>query len=145
MNVVCGDFVSLDATHARIVEVHPRKTALVRARMDGDDRTGVQVICANVDVVAVCAPLDRPVSARFLERGIAVAHASGARPLVLLTKRDVLEDARLPDVDGAALGGVDVIAISAHDPGDVDIVKALIAPGETMGGSTTRACKAFTR
>jgi ribosome biogenesis GTPase len=129
VNVVCGDLVALDDTHARIVDVAPRRTALSRARMDGDDHKGVQVICANIDVVAVCAPLDRPVSARFLERAIAVAHASGARPLVLLTKRDLAPDDASLDV---ALPGVDAIAVSAHDAGDLEVVRAFLAPGETM-------------
>jgi ribosome biogenesis GTPase / thiamine phosphate phosphatase len=129
VSVVCGDLVSLDDTCTRIVAVAPRRTALARARMDGDEQTGVQVICANVDVVAVCAPLDRPISERFLERGIAIAHASGARPLVLLTKRDVVDA-----VEDLHVPGVDVLAVSAHDRGvdAVRAVRAVLAAGETM-------------
>jgi len=129
-DAVCGDLVDVEFPStggARITEVLPRRTALARARLDGDDDKGVHVIAANVDVVAVCAPLDRPVSQRFLERGIALAHASGARPLVLLTKRDVVDEIPVMEIPG-----VDVVAVSALDAADLEIVRAFIAPGETL-------------
>ena len=47
----------------------------------------MQVLAANVDVVCVVAPGDR-LSLPRVEREIAIAWDSGARPVVVLTKLD---------------------------------------------------------
>lgn len=85
---VVGDWVAIES-RALIVEVLPRSTLLAR-RAAGAEHA--QAVAANVDVVLVCAPLDRPLSRRWLERALALAYTSGASPHVVLTKADACDD-----------------------------------------------------
>ncbi|MGA9746017.1 MAG: GTPase RsgA, partial [Nocardioides sp.] len=69
-----------------VEHVLPRRTAVVRATA-GKAAEG-QVICANVDLVGVVVALHPlPVESR-IERLLALAWQSGARPVLLLTKAD---------------------------------------------------------
>jgi ribosome biogenesis GTPase len=138
-DAVCGDVVHV-SPEGRIDAIDPRRGVLARARGSGDDdATDAHVIAANVDVVGIALPLDRPLSFGFLARALTLAHAAGARPLVLLTKRDVLDASDGPDAVAAACDetahhapGVEVLAISAHDHDDIELVRALVPAPETM-------------
>lgn len=89
-------------------------------------RTGEQIIAANVDVVFIVMGLDRDYSVRRLERYLAAAWESGATPVVLLTKPDLVDDVavRLAEVATVApvvpvhvvspLTGEGVEAVSSH-------------------------------
>jgi ribosome biogenesis GTPase / thiamine phosphate phosphatase len=91
--------------------VLPRRTAVVRATA-GEQSHG-QVLCANVDLAAVVVSLHpAPVLTR-LERVLTLAWESGARPLVLLTKTDMVTDAdQVADDVRAAAPGVEVVCTS---------------------------------
>jgi ribosome biogenesis GTPase len=78
------------------------------SRRDPTGRT--QVPAANVDLVLVTAPADRLSVAR-VEREVALAWDSGARPVVLLTKSD-LAPAGLAEELRARLVGVEVVPVS---------------------------------
>ncbi len=129
--VVCGDDVMV--LGERVVEVLPRRTVLARARQHHDEVSGAQLIAANVDVLGVCCPLDRPLRAGFIERALALAHAGGARPLIVLTKRDVALDLeRALDEAQAVAAGAELIAVSAFDHDDVSVLQALVQAPETL-------------
>lgn len=115
-----GDWAVLDIDRTRVVDVLPRRSQLVRA-----DARRRQVLAANVDVVLVVTPMDGDDTLDRLEREAALAFASGARPVVVLTKSDLIADDddavitavrdRLPNVGvlvtSAASGeGIDAIA-----------------------------------
>jgi ribosome biogenesis GTPase / thiamine phosphate phosphatase len=89
----------------------PRRTAVVRATA-GEQSHG-QVLCANVDFAAVVVSLHpAPVLVR-LERLLTLAWESGAQPLVLLTKADMVTDAEQVAEDvRAAAPGVEVLCTS---------------------------------
>lgn len=97
----------------------PRRTAVVRATA-GEQSHG-QVLCANVDVAAIVVALHPvPVLAK-VERLLALAWESGARPLVVLTKADLVTDAELLAEDiGDAAPGVHVTVVSAVTGQGVD-------------------------
>lgn len=82
---VVGDWVAVEDGDAvlRIVSRLPRRSELVRA-----DSRRRQVLASNVDVVFVVVPLDRPDPLFEVERGLAVAFATDAEVVVLLTKAD---------------------------------------------------------
>ena len=65
----------------------PRRTELVRGA--GGQAANRQVLAANVDLVFVLVSLAAPPSAGRLDRLLAVAWDSGARPVVVLTKADL--------------------------------------------------------
>jgi ribosome biogenesis GTPase len=114
-----------------IEAVLPRRTSVVRD--SADTTSNAQLLAANVDLVVVVEYLDPEPEVRRIERLLVLAWGSGAQPLVVLTKADLV-----PDPDGmraevaAAAPGVDVLAIDAHASVGVDAVRSYLAPGRTL-------------
>ncbi len=91
--------------------VLPRRTAVVRATA-GEQSHG-QVLCANVDYAAVVVSLHPAPELARLERLLTLAWESGAQPLVLLTKADMVTDAdQIAEDVTAAAPGVEVVCTS---------------------------------
>jgi ribosome biogenesis GTPase len=111
--------------------VLPRRTALVR-RTAGKASTG-QVLAANLDTAAVVESIDPAPDLNRVERLLALAWQSGARPLVVLTKADL---AAAPAVVAAqvaeATAGVPVLPVSAERAAGLDRLRRLVAPGRTL-------------
>ena len=78
-----GDWLGVLGSTVEVVLA--RWSALSRADASG---RGTQVLAANIDLVVITAPADRLSPAR-VERELALAWDSGARPLVVLTKGDL--------------------------------------------------------
>lgn len=103
-----GDWVALQprpgANEALIRHVLPRSSAFVRK--EAGFRTQGQVLAANVDVVWILGSLTRELSARRIERFLAVVWESGARPAIVLTKADLEEadEDRVREVETVAFG-----------------------------------------
>ena len=109
-----------------------RRTAVVRADVNGSSRG--QVLVANLDVVAVVTGLHPEPVIGKLERALALAWESGARPVVVLTKADLVNDADEVRADvAAAAPGVEVIVCSATTGEGVDLVRATLGERGTMG------------
>lgn len=102
--------------------VLPRRTAVMRATAVG---TSVgQVLAANVDLVAVVAALHPEPNLARIERLLTLAWQSGARPLVTLTKADLVGDAHLlADDVRAAAPGAEVICCSTVTGEGIDLVR----------------------
>ena len=90
-----GDWVATTpaphTSHWLIERVLPRRTAVVR-RTPGDRRLPSQTLAANVDTVFVVTSANADFNERRLERYLAVAWDSGARPVILLSKSDLVDD-----------------------------------------------------
>ncbi len=124
----------------RLREVLPRWSALERLGPGGRR----QVLAANVDVVLVVVPADRLSFAR-VEREIAVAWDSGARPVVVLTKLD-LAPADAAAQLGERIGQVEVVATCAPTGDGLEAIRRiLVAPvtavllGPSGAGKSTLA------
>lgn len=130
--VVAGDWVAVDPRSERIEIVLPRRAALVRRSARGA-RTP-QTLAANPDVVAVVQAVDHGLSARRLERELVLAHQSGATPLVVLTKADLIPDAGLEAAAEARTlcPGVDVIVASPATGVGMDALAERLEPGKTF-------------
>jgi ribosome biogenesis GTPase len=130
-----GDYalVSLaDRAAAVLTEVLPRRSALVRHA--AGNRTEPQLLAANVDDVFITVTAAPQVSLPRLERFLALAWESGATPVVVLTKADLL----LPGAAGplltevaAAAPGADVYLVSAVTGDGVADLGLRLAPGRT--------------
>ena len=98
--------------HRTTVEaVLPRRTALVR-RTAGEQSHG-QVLCANADRAVIVTALHPDPALAKLERLVAVAWESGAEPLIVLTKADLVGDAPAVATEIAAdAPGVEVAVTS---------------------------------
>lgn len=119
-----GDWIAW--ADGRVSHVLPRWSALSRADPDG---SGVQVLAANLDLVAIITPADRCSPAR-VEREIVLAWDSGAVPLVVLTKAD-LDSGALAGSLAARLSGVELVAVSARSGVGLDELRARLAPDRT--------------
>ena len=130
-----GDWVFarplLGEARAVIQQVLPRQTKL--SRKAAGERTDEQIMAANVDTVFLVASLNHELNVRRIERYLAVASDSGARPVIILNKADLAEGAaaQLSAVEGAA-PGVDVHVTSALTGDGVDAVCGYLAPGQTV-------------
>lgn len=90
-----------------------------------------QVLAANLDLILIVAPADRLHLAR-VERELLVAWESGAEPVVVLTKADLVED---PDGARASaeqrLVGTEVILTSPRTGVGIDCVAHLLRPNRS--------------
>jgi ribosome biogenesis GTPase len=114
-----------------IEHVLPRRTAVVRATA-GKAAEG-QVICANVDLVGVVVALHPLPAETKIERLLALAWQSGARPVVLLTKADLVEDGDDVAADVRRLAPeIEVLQVSVSTGQGIDRVRELIGERGTM-------------
>jgi ribosome biogenesis GTPase len=111
--------------------VLPRRTHL--SRKAAGREVVEQVVAANVDVVLVVLPVVPEPSPRLLERYLAMIRAGGAAPVVVLSKRDLREDADRVAAELAAVAGdAPVHLVTRLDPGSVGaLLSRYLAPGRT--------------
>ena len=130
-----GDWVWLGQNRAgepAIVGVLPRASELSRKRAY-EASSEAQVLAANIDVVGVVVPVDRPLTHNRLERTLVAAWDSGATPLVIITKADLADIA--DDVVGKVIlqaAGVDVVTTSAEQGDGLDELLTHVLPGRTL-------------
>jgi ribosome biogenesis GTPase len=98
----------------------------------GSHTTLEQVVAANVDVVFVVSSITDDLSVRRLERYLTLAWESGARPVVLLTKSDLVDDPEptVAEVSAVAIG-VPVHPVSTVTGAGLDALLAELRPGAT--------------
>jgi ribosome biogenesis GTPase / thiamine phosphate phosphatase len=108
-----GDWVAVDPATNLIEAVLPRRTSI--SRKEVFQVTREQILAANVDVAFLVQALPLDFNVRRLERYLAVAWESGAQPVVVLTKIDLVDDVGpyLDDVDAVTLGACPAVAVSA--------------------------------
>ena len=125
-----GDWVGFSPGDDLVVSVLPRRTALVRA--GAHDEATPQVLAADVDLVGVCVALSSPPNARRIQRYVTLGWASGATPLLVLTKAD---ETLAPDAAATAARlapGVEAVEVSARDGRGVDALRARLHGGLTL-------------
>ncbi|HEY0473527.1 MAG TPA: ribosome small subunit-dependent GTPase A [Kribbella sp.] len=129
-----GDWVALrhwPDDRITVEALAPRRTAIVRAEAGGTSKG--QVLAANVDVIAIVVGLEPEPNIGRIERFLALAWESGARPVVVLTKADLVVDADSVAQDVAtAAPGADVLVCSATTGEGLEAVRALLEDNATM-------------
>ncbi len=112
--------------------VLPRRTAIIRAAAGVEPQA--QVLAANLDTVAVVEPMDPSPDLARIERLLALAYQSGARPIVVLTKADLAAAPEaLAEQVAMASAGAKVFAASARTGRGLAPLKPFIAYGRTLG------------
>jgi ribosome biogenesis GTPase len=92
----------------------------------------LQVLAANIDVVFIVTSMNADLNPRRLERFLAAAWQSGARPVVVLTKADLCEQTEGPAADIATLAvGCAVVVVAARQGLGLRDLMDHIKPGET--------------
>ena len=128
-----GDWIvvePVDDGDARIHAVLPRFSRF--SRRAAGDATEEQIVATNIDVVFLVGGLDGDFNPRRLERYLVVAWESGATPVIVLNKADLVEDpARHVAEVQASAPGVTVHAVSAKHPETLDALRAHLGRGRT--------------
>lgn len=129
-----GDWVVVEPvpnSEARIHAVLPRTSRF--SRRAAGDSTEEQVVAANIDTVFLVGGLDHDFNPRRLERYLVVAWESGARPVIVLNKADLVDDPEALAAEVRAVApAVAVHAVSAKDPASLDILRSYVGPGQTV-------------
>jgi ribosome biogenesis GTPase len=118
---------------AELLEVLPRRASLIRQA--SGSRSEPQALAANIDIVLVLVPLDRDLSPRQIERFLALAWDSGAQPVLVLTKRDLVdsETAAAALAASKAIGSdLTVVTASVVSGVGVDRIAAMVTRGTTV-------------
>ena len=129
-----GDFVLIDynaAGDSRILATLPRKSFF--SRHDPTPGRGEQAVAANFDYVFILQSLNHDLNVRRMERYLTQAWQSGAVPVVVLTKADLVEDAQeaIQMIEDVAVG-VDVFAVSARTGEGLKALESYLKPGKTL-------------
>ena len=128
-----GDWVVVEPvpdSDARIHAVLPRFSRF--SRRAAGDTTEEQIVAANINIVFLVGGLDGDFNPRRIERYLAVAWESGATPVVVLNKADLVEDParHVAEVEAVA-PGVRVHAVSARQPETIEILRQYVPSGRT--------------
>jgi ribosome biogenesis GTPase len=129
-----GDWIAVEPSphggDARIIATLPRRSRF--SRRAAGDPTEEQVVAANIDTVFLVSGLDGDFNPRRIERYLLVAWDSGATPVIVLNKADVVDDPEsMVESVRRVAAGVPVHAISCRVPGGVDILRQYLGAGET--------------
>ena len=136
-----GDFVLLQYNvngASCITKLLPRRSKFSRADFSGHGAAYVktileQIVATNFDYVFIVSSLNWDFKVSRILRYLTQARQSGGRPVVILTKADLVPDfnARLADVQKAA-PSVPVHAVSSHTGGGLDALGEYLQPGKTV-------------
>ena len=129
-----GDFVMIqyiDNGDSQIITTLPRRTFFSRREPGPIPRD--QAVAANFDYVFIMQSLNLDFNPKRLERYLTLAWQSGATPVILLTKADLVEDYwdYLTQVERVA-AGVNTHVVSAHTGYGLERLNAYLQPGKTV-------------
>jgi len=130
---VVGDWLAVsrpaDSDDVIIQAILPRHGIFTRRAVSGG---GVQFIAANVDVMLLVAALNADLNLRRLERYLVATRNSGASPVIVLTKTDLLPDPADAISHVAEIaGGAPIVALSALTGDGLEGLKPWLRPGHT--------------
>lgn len=129
-----GDFVLMNFNNSgdgQIVKTLERKTFF--SRRDPTPGRGEQAVAANFDYVFILQSLNHDFNSKRLERYLTLSWQSGAVPVVILTKADLVEsyDEQLNAAQKIAIGA-EVFAVSAITGYGLDLLLEYLKPQKTI-------------
>ncbi|MDD5921534.1 MAG: ribosome small subunit-dependent GTPase A [Oscillospiraceae bacterium] len=129
-----GDFVMIHYIpngDSQIIATLPRRTFFSRREPGPVLRD--QAVAANFDYVFIMQSLNMDFSIKRLERYLTLAWQSGATPVILLTKADLVDDywEYLSQVERVA-AGVNIHVVSARTGYGMERLNAYLQPGKTL-------------
>jgi ribosome biogenesis GTPase len=133
VDVAVGDWVVPTADGERVEQVLPRQSAFTRRASFEGDRFEADTLAANIDVVFLVHALGKPPNQRRLERELVLAFDSGARPVVVLTKADLVGDpAPTRDQLADVALGVPVLLASGRDRTGLGAIRSYATGNRTL-------------
>ncbi|MDY0395283.1 ribosome small subunit-dependent GTPase A [Virgibacillus halophilus] len=133
---VVGDWVLaqklVDEQKAVIQKLLPRKSQFTRQA--AGYKTEAQVLAANMDIVFITSSLNHDINARRIERYVLSTYESGAAPVLLLTKSDLVTATEMEDVrlalEKVAIG-IPIIMISCVTGDGMEELGTFLESGKT--------------
>jgi ribosome biogenesis GTPase len=132
-DVAVGDWIVPSADGERVEHVIDRRSAFVRRASFEGARAVANTVAANIDVVFLCHSFAFAPNQRRLERELVLAFDSGADPIVLLTKGDLVDDPEPArrELQEVTLG-VPVLVSSGRTASGLDELRGELASGRTV-------------
>lgn len=114
---------------ALIHKVLDRRTSFYRK----DPAKGVQVVATNIDTVFVVTSMNRDLNFKRLDRYLSMVWDSGASPVVVLSKQDLVENPEevLQEL-AERYPGVPVHGVSVLGASTCEVLKTYLQPGKTV-------------
>lgn len=128
-----GDWVlcSTEAQQERalIHKVLDRRSSFYRK----DPGKGVQVVATNIDTVFVVTSMNRDLNFKRLDRYLSMVWDSGAEPVVVLSKQDLVENPQdvLQEL-AQRYPGVPVHGVSVLEANSCAVLRTYLRPGKTV-------------
>ncbi len=132
-DVAVGDWVIISSDDERVDHIVERFSAFTRRASFDGNRAEAHTIAANIDTVVLVHQLTSPPNQRRLERELVLAFDSGAAPVIVLTKSDLVDDpAASIEVLEAVASGVPVMLASGISGEGIDELRSLVRDDGTM-------------
>jgi len=130
-----GDWVALvtyDSDFSVIHKILPRSSVISRQAIN---RPGeIQVIAANIDFALLVQATDRDFNINRLERYLTICHSSGVKPVILLTKTDLITEQAKEEIINKIrhrIKNIPVLAVSNETREGYEALKLIIEKGRT--------------
>lgn len=130
-----GDWVAFtpyDSNMAIIHRIFPRYSVLQRPAVG--PAGGVQVIAANIDTALLVQAVDRDLNLNRLERYLTLCYAAAIHPVIVLTKTDLIGEAREQEIRATLqqrIPDVPLIALSNESRQGYTQLETLLEKGKT--------------
>ncbi|MET9291457.1 ribosome small subunit-dependent GTPase A [Streptomyces sp. NPDC003077] len=133
-----GDWAAVDLVNGPgggvVRATLPRRTAFVRST--SSKRSEGQILAANVDHAVIAVSLAVELDLGRVERFVTLSWESGAQPLIVLTKADLVGDpvtlSHLVEDTQSTAPGVQVLAVSAATGEGLEVLAAVLAGGTAV-------------
>lgn len=122
-----------DDTFAVIHELFPRKSLL--KRKTPGKKIDYQLIAANVDTALIMQSADNNFNVRRLERYLVMVYDSNIKPIVLLSKCDLVSNDEIKAKEAEIhklMQEIPIVAFSNYNSAETENVKILLNAGETF-------------
>lgn len=129
-----GDFVMINyfsSGDSQIIRTLPRKTFF--SRRDPTPGRGEQAVASNFDYVFIMQSLNMDFNVKRLERYLTLAWQSGALPVIILTKADLVDEySEYIRIAERTAMGIAVHAVSAKSGFGLNKLEDYMKPGKTV-------------
>ena len=130
-----GDWVAFseyDEGKGLIHAIFPRTSIIERKAVGKSGQ--VQIIATNIDCSLIVQAIDRDFNLNRLERYLTICHASKVDPVIVISKIDLVDDAKLTEVLDQIqkrIKNPTIITVSSHQKEGYKAIEAIIEDGKT--------------
>ena len=130
-----GDWVAMQTYESDLAIIHaifPRYSSIKRQAVD--QTTEIQLIATNIDYAFLVQAVDRDFNINRLERYLTICNASKIKPIIVLSKIDLIDDQKLNlyvNSLHARIKDVPIIEISNETQNGYDVINSYIVKGQT--------------